>query len=93
MYVRPEFLRTAALTIAWLMVLPCLFVLLSAIVPVIPWVRLYAISVVPNRTSWFFLWSIAALIVGLLALVSAIAIAIHVWFEKPVMAFLRARLT
>jgi len=67
MYVRPEFLRTAALTIAWLMVLSCLFVLLSAIVPVIPWVRLYAISVVPNSTSWFFLWSIAALIVGLLA--------------------------
>jgi len=63
----PQFLRTAALTIAWLMVVPCLFVLFSAIVPVIPWVRLYAISVVPNRTSWFFLWSIAALIVGLLA--------------------------
>jgi exopolysaccharide production protein ExoZ len=41
-------------------------------------------------------WSspaLAALIVGLLALVSAIAVAIHVWFEKPVMAFLRARLT
>ncbi|HEX3762159.1 MAG TPA: acyltransferase [Kofleriaceae bacterium] len=35
----------------------------------------------------------AALIIGLLALVSAIAVAIHVWFEKPVMAFLRARLT
>ncbi|TMQ21052.1 MAG: acyltransferase [Deltaproteobacteria bacterium] len=35
----------------------------------------------------------AVLIAGLLALVSAIAIAIHVWFEKPVMAFLRARLT
>lgn len=67
MGVSPQFLRTAALTIAWLMVLPCLFVLLSAIVPVIPWVRLYALSVVPNRTSWFFLWSIAALIVGLLA--------------------------
>jgi peptidoglycan/LPS O-acetylase OafA/YrhL len=41
-------------------------------------------------------WSspaLAVLIVGLLALTSAIAIAIHVWFEKPVMAFLRARLT
>ena len=36
----PQFLRTAALTIAWLMVVPCLFVLFSAIVPVIPWVRL-----------------------------------------------------
>lgn len=67
MHVTPQFLRTAALTIAWLMVLPCLFLLLCAMVPVIPWVRIYAISVVPNRTSWFFLWSIAALIVGLLA--------------------------
>ena len=41
-------------------------------------------------------WSppaLAVLIVGLLALTSAISIAIHVWFEKPVMAFLRARLT
>jgi exopolysaccharide production protein ExoZ len=36
---------------------------------------------------------IVALIVGLLALVSVIAIAIHLMFEKPVMAFLRARLT
>jgi exopolysaccharide production protein ExoZ len=36
---------------------------------------------------------LAVLIVGLLALTSAIAIAIHVVFEKPVMAFLRARLT
>ena len=41
-------------------------------------------------------WSspaLAVLILGLLALTSAISIAIHVWFEKPVMAFLRARLT
>jgi peptidoglycan/LPS O-acetylase OafA/YrhL len=41
-------------------------------------------------------WSspaLAVLIAGLLALTSAIAVAIHVWFEKPVMAFLRARLT
>jgi exopolysaccharide production protein ExoZ len=41
-------------------------------------------------------WSppaLAVLIVGLLAVTSALAIAIHVWFEKPVMAWLRARLT
>ncbi|HEY0482136.1 MAG TPA: acyltransferase [Kofleriaceae bacterium] len=41
-------------------------------------------------------WSspaLAALIAGMLVLTSAIAIAIHVWFEKPMMAFLRARLT
>lgn len=37
--------------------------------------------------------AIVALILGLLALVSVIAIAIHVLFEKPVMAYLRARLT
>jgi exopolysaccharide production protein ExoZ len=36
---------------------------------------------------------LAALIIGLLALVSVISIAIHVMFEKPVMAYLRARLT
>jgi peptidoglycan/LPS O-acetylase OafA/YrhL len=36
---------------------------------------------------------LVALIAGLLALVSVISIAIHVLFEKPVMAYLRARLT
>lgn len=36
--------------------------------------------------------ALAALIVGLLVLTSAISVAIHVWFEKPVMAFLRAKL-
>ena len=36
---------------------------------------------------------LAVLIAGLIALTSVISIAIHVWFEKPVMAFLRARLT
>jgi exopolysaccharide production protein ExoZ len=36
---------------------------------------------------------IAGLIVGLLVLVSVISVAIHLLFEKPVMAFLRARLT
>jgi peptidoglycan/LPS O-acetylase OafA/YrhL len=36
---------------------------------------------------------LVVLIAGLLALTSVIAIAIHVLFEKPVMAFLRARLT
>jgi exopolysaccharide production protein ExoZ len=36
---------------------------------------------------------LAVLVVGLLALTSAIAIAVHVWFEKPAMAFLRDKLT
>lgn len=41
-------------------------------------------------------WSspaLAALILGLLALTSVVSIAIHLWFEKPVMAYLRKRLT
>ena len=58
--------RTGLLTIAWLMVMPCVVLLFSAIVPIVPWVRIYACSVVPNHTSWLFLWSIAALIIGLL---------------------------
>ncbi|HEU4734008.1 MAG TPA: acyltransferase [Kofleriaceae bacterium] len=37
--------------------------------------------------------ALGALIIGLLALTSMIAIGIHMWFEKPVMAYLRARLT
>jgi exopolysaccharide production protein ExoZ len=36
--------------------------------------------------------ALAGLIVMLLALTSAISVAIHVWFEKPVMAYLRKRL-
>ena len=36
---------------------------------------------------------LVALIVGLLALTSVISVAIHVRFEKPMMAFLRAKLT
>lgn len=59
--------RTGMMTIAWIMVLPCAFILAAAIVPVIPWFRIYALNVVPNHTSWFFLWSIAGLLIGLLA--------------------------
>jgi acetyl esterase len=59
--------RTGSMTIAWLMVVPSLFVLLMALEPVIPWVRLYALSVVPNHTAWLFLWSIAGLFIGILA--------------------------
>jgi peptidoglycan/LPS O-acetylase OafA/YrhL len=36
---------------------------------------------------------IVLVVAGLLALTSAISIAIHLWFEKPLMAFLRAKLT
>jgi len=36
--------------------------------------------------------ALASLIVGLLVLTSLVSIAIHIWFEKPVMAYLRAKL-
>jgi acetyl esterase len=59
--------RTGGMTTAWLMVVPCLVLLLSAIVPVVPWLRLYALNVVPNNSSWLFLWSFTGLMIGLLA--------------------------
>jgi acetyl esterase/lipase len=55
------------MTIAWIMVLPCLLILIGAVVPIIPWFRIYALGVVPNHTSWLFLWAIIALLIGLLA--------------------------
>jgi acetyl esterase/lipase len=59
--------RTGMMTIAWLLVLPCLFILFGAVVPIIPWFRIYALGVVPNHISWLFLWAIVALLIGLLA--------------------------
>jgi len=59
--------RTGMMTIAWIMVLPCLLILIGAMVPIIPWFRIYALGVVPNHTSWLFLWGIIALLIGLLA--------------------------
>jgi acetyl esterase len=59
-----QLLRTAVLTLCWLLVLPGLLVLFSAIVPVIPWVRIYAFDVVPNRVTWFLLASLAVLVIG-----------------------------
>lgn len=59
--------RTGMMTIAWIMVLPCLLILIGAVVPIIPWFRIYALGVVPNHTSWLFLWAIIALLIGLLA--------------------------
>lgn len=59
--------RTGMMTIAWIMVLPCLLILIGAIAPIIPWFRIYALGVVPNHTSWLFLWAIIALLIGLLA--------------------------
>lgn len=62
--------RTGMMTIAWLMIVPCLIILLSALVPLVPWLRIYAVDVVPNSASWLFLWSLAGLIIGLLAYAS-----------------------
>ena len=42
--------RTGMMTIAWMMVLPCLFILFGATVPIIPWFRIYAVNVLPNHT-------------------------------------------
>jgi peptidoglycan/LPS O-acetylase OafA/YrhL len=58
-----------------------------------PYIIFTVLRVVARGAAAWSAPALAVLIVALLALVSAIAIAIHVWFEKPVMAFLRARLT
>ena len=58
-----------------------------------PYIVFTALRVVVKDAGALSSLVLLALIVGLLALTSAIAVAIHVWFEKPVMAFLRARLT
>ena len=58
-----------------------------------PYIIFTVLRVVARGAAAWSSPALAVLIVALLALVSAISIAIHVWFEKPVMAFLRARLT
>jgi exopolysaccharide production protein ExoZ len=58
-----------------------------------PYIVFTVLRVVVRNASALSSPVLALLIVGLLALTSAIAIAIHVWFEKPVMAFLRDKLT
>lgn len=59
--------RTGAMTVAWLMIVPCFVLLLSAIVPVVPWLRIYAINVVPNGATWLFFGSFVGLMLGMLA--------------------------
>ncbi len=58
-----------------------------------PYVVFTVLRVVVKDASSYSTPALFLLIVGLLVLTSAIAIGIHVWFEKPVMAFLRARLS
>jgi peptidoglycan/LPS O-acetylase OafA/YrhL len=58
-----------------------------------PYIVFTVLRVVVKDSSALSSPILAVLIAGLIALTSAVAIAIHLWFEKPVMAFLRARLT
>lgn len=58
-----------------------------------PYIIFTVLRVVARGATAWSAPAMAALILALLALTSAISIAIHVWFEKPVMAYLRARLT
>ena len=59
-------LRTGTMTVTGLFVAGSLILLWSALVPVIPMLRLYAIEVVPNAAPWLLLGGIAALIVAIL---------------------------
>ena len=58
-----------------------------------PYIIFSVLRVVVRNAETWPAPALAVLIVALLALVSVIAIAIHVLFEKPVMAYLRAKLT
>lgn len=60
-------MRTAGLTCASLALLPCALLPLVAILPVLPWVRLYAFDIVPNRAPRLLLGCLAALLVGAIA--------------------------
>jgi len=57
-----------------------------------PYIVFAALRVAFRGAHDFPLPMLVLLIIGLLALTSAIAVAIHLLFEKPVMAYLRARL-
>lgn len=58
--------RTGTMTIAWLLVIPCMVILLGAIVPVVPWLRIYAVSMVPNHSPWLVFCSLGGLFIGML---------------------------
>jgi acetyl esterase/lipase/fucose 4-O-acetylase-like acetyltransferase len=58
--------RTGALTTAWIVIVPCMALLLSVLVPIVPWLRIYASSVVPRFASWIFIASLSALFIALL---------------------------
>jgi acetyl esterase len=62
-----QLFRTGSMTIAWLLVIPCLIILFGAIVPVVPWLRIYAVSMVPNHSPWLAFCSLAGIFIGMLA--------------------------
>ena len=62
-----QLLRTGTFTIAWLILAPCLLLLFSASVPVIPVVRIYAFDFVPNHVTWLVVVALATLATGIFA--------------------------
>lgn len=66
MSVAARLLRTGTLTIGWLFVAASFILSWSVLVPVVPWLRIYAVSVVPNAAPWYLLGGVAALIVAIL---------------------------
>ncbi|GAA0660753.1 acetyl esterase/lipase [Sphingomonas insulae] len=62
-----QLLRTGLLTVTWLVLLPCLLLLCSVIVPIVPWLRIQAVELVPNRATWFLLLGGAGLAIGWVA--------------------------
>lgn len=62
-----QLFRTGSMTIAWLLVVPCLVILFGAIVPIVPWLRVYAVSMVPNHSPWLAFCSLAGLFMAMIA--------------------------
>ncbi|MDO6416773.1 alpha/beta hydrolase [Sphingomonas sp. BIUV-7] len=61
-----QFVRTGLLTIVWLLLVSCLCILLSAMLPIIPWVRIYLIDIVPNHASWLLIFCLSGLAITIL---------------------------
>jgi len=62
-----QLVRTGLLTIAWLAAVWCLLLLCAAVFFVGPWLRIYAVNVVPNHGPWLLITCLGALGVALTA--------------------------
>jgi acetyl esterase/lipase len=62
-----QLLRTAWLTLLWLVAALCLCVLLSALLPIVPWVRIYLADIVPNHAPWLVMTCLACLLAAALS--------------------------